>query len=671
VKILKEKIKFEYLKLKEEIERYNYFYYSKNESLISDYDFDMLLKKLEKMELEYPNIKEENSPSEYVGSSLKESKFKKVEHKSAMLSLSNTYNIGEVADFDIRVKKNAEIESVDYVVELKLDGLSISVFYEDGKLLKAVTRGDGKVGEDVTENIAAINSIPKYLKNKISGEFRGEIIMPLASFEELNRIREENGEELFANPRNAASGTIRQLDSKIVAERELDCYFYYIADGEKYGIKSHFEAMKFIADLGLKCANNYELCNSVDEIENSIKKWKEERHNLPYETDGMVIKVNEYRLYEILGETTKSPRWAIAYKFPAERVTTTLKGITLQVGRTGNITPVAELETVFVSGSKVSRASLHNFEEIARKDIRVGDTVIIEKAAEIIPQVVSPVIEKRTGAETVIVEPKECPACKSQLIKIEGQVALKCSNQECQEIIKRKIEYFVSRDAMNIDGLGPKIVEKFMEAGKIKEVYDIYKLKNFREELMQMDKMGEKSVDNLIESIEKSKSAGYTKALYSLGILNVGKYLAGILAKESKSIDKLAVMTKEDFLNIDGIGDIVANSIVEFFEDEKNRDRVEKLKFEGVVFEEAEKDKRGSSILEGKTFLITGTLPNYKRSQMEELIEQNGGKMLSGVSKKLNYLIAGDEAGSKLEKAQKLEIKILTEEEILKMIEIK
>lgn len=666
-----ENIKSEYLKLKEEIERYNYFYYSKNESLITDYEFDMLLKKLEKMEEEYPEIKEKNSPSEYVGSSLKNSKFQKVKHKSAMLSLSNTYNIGEVADFDARVKKMTEREKVEYVVELKLDGLSISVFYEEGKFVRAVTRGDGKVGEDVTENIAEIKSIPKFLKEKINIELRGEVIMPLSSFEELNRIREENGEELFANPRNAASGTIRQLESRIVAERELDCYFYYIVDGQNYGIKSHCEALKFISDIGVKSAGNYTLCNSVNEIEITIKKWEELRHNLPYETDGMVIKVNEYRLYEILGETTKSPRWAIAYKFPAERVTTILKGITLQVGRTGNITPVAELETVFVSGSKVSRASLHNFEEIARKDIRVGDRVVIEKAAEIIPQVVEPVIDSRTGKESVIIEPSECPICKSNLIKTEGQVALKCSNKECPEIIKRKIEYFVSRDAMNIEGLGPKIVEKLMEAGKIKEVCDIYKLKNFREEIMQMDKMGEKSVDNLIESIEKSKKAGYIKALYSLGILNTGKYLAGILAKESGNIDRLAVMTKEELLNIDGIGEIVANSVIEFFEDEKNRETVEKLKSEGVIFEGEEEEKRNSSLLEGKTFLITGTLPNYKRSSMEELIEKNGGKMLSGVSKKLNYLIAGDEAGSKLEKAQKLEIKILSEDDILKMIEIK
>ena len=665
-----ENIKFEYLKLKEEIERYNYFYYSKNESLISDYEFDMLLKRLEKIESEYPEIKEGNSPAEYVGSSLKDSKFQKVKHKSAMLSLANTYNMGEVADFDARVKKTAEIEKVEYVVELKLDGLSISVFYEEGKLSKAVTRGDGKVGEDVTENIAEIKSIPKYLKDKINIEVRGEVVMPISSFEELNKRREENGEELFANPRNAASGTIRQLNSKIVAERELDCYFYYIADGGNYGIKSHYEALRFISDIGLKSAGNYALCSSVDEIEITIKKWEEERHNLPYETDGMVIKVNEYRLYEILGETTKSPRWAIAYKFPAERVTTILKGITLQVGRTGNITPVAELETVFVSGSKVSRASLHNFEEIARKDIRVGDTVLIEKAAEIIPQVVSPVVEKRTGAETVIVEPKECPACKSYLIKMDGQVALKCSNQECPEIIKRKIEYFVSRDAMNIEGLGPKIVEKFMEAGKITEVYDIYHLKEYSEELMQMDKMGKKSVENLLESIEKSKNAGYAKALYSLGILNVGKYLAGILANESQNIEKLSLMTKEELLNIEDVGEIVANAVIEFFAVEKNRIVVEKLKSEGVIFEAEEKESSISKILEGKTFLITGTLPNYKRSQMEELITANGGKMLSGVSKKLNYLIAGEEAGSKLEKAQKLEIKILSEEEILEMMKI-
>ncbi len=663
-----ENIKDEYIKLKNEIERYNYYYYSKNESLISDYEFDMLLKKLEKMENDYPEIADKNSPAVNVGSSLKESKFKKIEHKTAMLSLSNTYNIGEVADFDTRVKKIVESPAIEYVVELKLDGLSISVFYENGKLIRGVTRGDGKIGEDVTENIMAVDSIPKYLKNGVTAEFRGEIVMPIASFEELNKIREENGEELFANPRNAASGTIRQLDSAIVAQRGLDCYFYYITEGEKYGIKTHFEALKFIAAAGLKTAENYSLCKSVEEIECIIKKWEEARHSLPYETDGMVIKVNEYKFYDILGNTTKSPRWAIAYKFPAEKAVTKLKGITFQVGRTGNITPVAELETVFVAGTKVSRASLHNFEEIARKDIRVGDMVVVEKAAEIIPQVVEPVVSKRAGSEVVIDEPKECPVCKTALLKIESQVALKCPNKECPEIIKRKIEYFVSRDAMNIEGLGPKIVEKFMEAGKIREVYDIYHLKNYREELMQMDKMGEKSIDNLLESIEKSKSAGYAKALYSLGILNVGKYLAGVLAKESQNIAKLAEMKKEELLKIEGVGEIVADSVINFFADEKNREIVEKLKNEGVIFENREEESSSSKFLDGKTFLITGTLPNYKRSQMEEIIEKNGGKILSSVSKKLDYLIVGEDAGSKLEKAQKLEINIITEEDILKMI---
>lgn len=663
-----EKIKDEYIKLKSEIERYNYYYYSKNESLITDYDFDLLLKKLEKYENDYPELKNENSPTENVGSSLADSKFKKVEHKRPMLSLSNTYSIGEIADFDMRVKKVSEESEIDYVIELKLDGLSISVFYEEGKLIKAVTRGDGKVGEDVTENIMAVKSIPKYLKKNITGEFRGEIVMPLSSFQNLNKKREEEGEELFANPRNAASGTIRQLDSSIVAERGLDCYFYYVADGEKMGLRSHFEALTYIKEAGLKSAENHSLCKTIDEIKNKIEFWSEKRRELPYDTDGMVIKVNEYRLYEILGETTKSPRWAIAYKFPAERVITVLKGVTLQVGRTGNITPVAELETVFIAGTKVSRASLHNFEEIMRKDIRVGDSVLIEKAAEIIPQVVAPIIEKRTGKEIIIEEPKECPVCKKGLLRVEGQVALKCSNQECPEIIKRKIEYFVSRDAMNIEGLGPKIVEKFMEAGKIKEVYDIYHLKNYRDELKEMDKMGEKSIDNLLESIEKSKNAGYQKALYSLGILNVGKYLAGILAKESKTIEKLANMSKEELLEIDGIGEIVADSVVAFFTNQKNMEIIKNLKNEGVVFIEDETGKKVSTVLDGKTFLITGTLKNYKRSEMEGLIEENGGKILSGVSKKLEYLVVGENPGSKLEKAEKLKIKIVTEEEIINMV---
>ena len=670
-----ENIEKEIKRLREEIERYNYYYYSKNESLISDVEYDKLLKNLEKLEKENPQFANELSPSVNVGSSLKDTKFEKVTHKSPMLSLSNSYNIGDIEDFMKRAEKIILQErsgktKIDYVLEVKLDGLSISVTYEKGKLVKAVTRGDGIIGEDVTENVMQIKSVPKFLKENIDIEVRGEIVLPISKFHELNKKRMEEGEEIFANPRNAASGTLRQIDAEIVKERGLDCYFYFIVDSEKYNLLTHKDALDYIERLGLKTTGIGEVVESAEELEKRIEFWGTEREKLDYETDGMVIKVNSLELWNILGSTTKSPRWAIAYKFPAKQVSTKLLDITWQVGRTGKVTPVAELEEVEVSGSRVKRASLHNFDEIERKDIRIGDRVIIEKAAEIIPQVVKSIKEVRTGEEKIVVPPVNCPICNSVLEKEEGLVDLKCVNKHCMGKVQGKIEYFVSRDGMNIIGLGERIIERFLELGFIKDITDIYNLKNFRQNIAGLEKMGEKSVENLLNSIEESKKRDYSKTLYALGIPYVGKFLGNLLAEKSKNIETLMEMTEEELLMIDGVGEKVAKSVYSFMREPVNIEIIEKLKNAGVNFTLLKENKVEKDVFQGKNFLVTGKLEKFTRKEIQEEIEKFGGKNLSAVSKNLDYLIVGKDAGSKLKKAQDIgTIKILSEEEFFELIQ--
>ncbi len=663
-------------KLKEKIERYNYYYYAKNESLVSDVEYDKLLKELEKIERENPGIEDELSPTRKVGSSLSDTKFNKVEHNKPMLSLSNTYNIKDVEDFHQRIGrilgKNHGSESsqvIDYALELKLDGLSISVHYENGKLVKGVTRGDGTVGEDVTENIMEIESIPKYIKEEIDIEVRGEIVLPLSEFKELNRKKIENGEEPFANPRNAASGTLRQLDPNIVRERNLDCYFYFLADCDKFGITKHSDSMDFLGKIGLKTTGVCEVCSNIEDLEERINYWEDNRGELDYETDGLVIKVNDVGLWDFLGATTKSPRWSISYKFPAKQVTTVLENVTWQVGRTGKVTPVAELQEVEVSGSRVKRASLHNYDEIVRKDVRIGDRVFIEKAAEIIPQVVKVIKDVRSGHEKEITPPENCPECGTGLVKEEGLIDLRCPNKKCPAKVRGQIEYFVSRDAMNINGLGKKIVERFIAIGRIKDMADIYNLHHYRSELESLEKMGEKSVENLLKSIEESKNRDYSKTLYALGITHVGKFLANLLSKESGDIDSLSKMSIEELLEIDGVGKKVAESVYNFFRNPEFQEVVEKLKAHGVNFKRAKiEEKPAKENFDGKTFLATGKLEHFTREGIKECIEGLGGVNLSGVSKNLDYLIVGEKAGSKLKKAQELgTVKILTENEFLEM----
>lgn len=669
-------IQEKYTKLRNEIEYHNNLYYNEDNPIISDMEYDFLIRELKELEQKYPELLEynkngENSPTEKIGGTASE-KFSKVRHRVPMLSLSNTYNISEIEDFDKRVKKIILAENIEnnskeleYILELKLDGLSISLIYKNGMLVQAVTRGDGQVGEDVTENIREIPTIPKKLKENISLEVRGEIILPISSFNRINQEREDEGEDVFANPRNAASGTIRQLDKTIVAERGLDCYLYYLVNAENYGIKTHLESIEYIEKLGFKTTKIFEKYTNFKKLEEAIDKWHDDRKKLDYETDGLVIKVNNFSLYEILGYTTKSPRWAIAYKFPAEQVKTKLMDVTFQVGRTGVITPVAELEAVNLSGSVVKRASLHNFDEIRRKDIKIGDNVIVEKAAEIIPQVVNVVFNDRTGEEIEIQEPANCPVCNSELAHEEGLVALKCHNPLCPEKVKRQIAYFVSRDAMNISGLGDKIVEKFIELGKIKTIVDIYSLKEYREELENLEKMGQKSVDNLINNIEASKNRDFSKVLYALGIPFVGKFNANLLTKNFKNIENLKNQSIENLLSVKGIGDKVAIAVNTFLNNENNWKIITDLQNIGLQFAINESDLKeiADNPIKGKNFLATGKLQKYKRNDIKDIILSKGGNYLSAVSKNLDFLIAGEKAGSKLEKAEKLGIRVLTEEE--------
>ena len=672
------KIQEKYKKLRNEIEYHNNLYYNEDNPIISDMEYDALMRELKQLEQEYPELLEnsENSPTKKIGGTASE-KFSKVRHRTPMLSLSNTYNISEIEDFDKRVKKiilsqidenKNNNKNLEYILELKLDGLSISLIYENGEFVQAVTRGDGQVGEDVTENIKEILSIPKKLKESVSLEVRGEIILPISNFNRINQEREDDGEDVFANPRNAASGTIRQLDKTIVADRGLDCYLYYLVNAENYGINTHLESIEYIKNLGFQTTGVFEKYTDFTELEKSIDKWHDKRKTLDYETDGLVIKVNNFSLYETLGYTTKSPRWAIAYKFPAEQVKTKLLDVTFQVGRTGVITPVAELEAVNLSGSVVKRASLHNFDEIRRKDIKIGDNVIIEKAAEIIPQVVNVVFDDRTGQEIEIQEPTNCPVCNSELVHEEGLVALKCHNPLCPEKVKRQIAYFVSRDAMNISGLGDKIVEKFIELGKIKTIVDIYSLEKYREELENLEKMGQKSVDNLINSIESSKNRDFSKVLYALGIPFVGKFNANLLTKTFKNIENLKNQSIENLLAVKGIGDKVALAVNTFLNDENNWKIITDLKNIGLQFavDETNSEEIADNPIKDKNFLATGKLEKYKRNDIKDIILSKGGNYLSAVSKNLDFLIAGEKAGSKLEKAKKLGVRVLTEEDFEK-----
>jgi DNA ligase (NAD+) len=658
--------------LTKELREHNYRYYQEDAPIISDYDFDMLLKELQELERAFPQWADPNSPTIRVGGGITKS-FETVIHKYPMLSLSNSYSKEELLDFDVRVQKLAG-KAVQYTCELKYDGVAIGISYKNGRIHQAVTRGDGTKGDDITTNVKTIRSVPLQLKGDYPEEFeiRGEIFYPLSVFSQINQKREASGGALLANPRNAASGTLKMQDSAIVAERKLDCFLYYVL-GENLPFRSHLGNIRAAASWGFKApAESKKLiqsCNNMEEVFSFISYWDEKRSLLDFEIDGIVIKVDDYDIQEELGFTAKSPRWAIAYKFKAEQAETRLNEITYQVGRTGAITPVANLEPVLLAGTTVKRASLHNADQIEKLDIREGDIVKVEKGGEIIPKVVGVNLALRPKDSQATRYINKCPDCGTPLIRIEGEAQHYCPNTlSCPTQLKGKMTHFISRKAMDIEGLGEETIEQLYEEGLINDVADIYRLK--AEELLPLERMAEKSVQNLIQGVENSKKIPFPRVLFALGIRHVGETVAQKLAKHFLTIDHLMSADLETLIAIDEIGNKIAESIIQFFDDERNRQLIERLRAAGLQFELEEKEEdKISSFLEGKSFVVSGVFNNYSRNDLKKTIEDHGGKNVGSISGKTDYLLAGDKMGpAKREKAEKLGVTILSEEEFDQMI---
>ena len=655
-----EHIKEEIFKLVALLNKYSYDYYVEDNPQISDTEYDTLYKQLEKLEQEYPEFILDNSPTQRVGDRVLD-EFEKVIHKVPMLSLSNTFSIEDLRDFDSRISKLSSDDSIEYICELKIDGLAISINYENGKLVSAATRGDGMVGENVTENIKTIFSIPKTLKTKKSFEVRGEVYLPKKSFELLNKEREENNEVLFANPRNAAAGSLRQLDSKITAKRRLSAFIYSVVGDEN--INSQKMALTVAADLGLPVNPNFKLCKTIDEVVDYIMYWEEHKQDLPYEIDGIVIKVNSYSLQEEIGSTQKSPRWATAYKFPEEELATKLLDIELSVGRTGIITPVAVLNPINISGSTVSKASLHNKDIIDDLDIHIGDMVVVKKAGEIIPKVVRVVEELRLANSEKYVMPNICPSCKSKTFTKEGDPFTRCLNSDCPEQNIRKIIHFASREALNIEGLGDKVVATLYEKGIIKHTIDLFSLD--RNKLVELERMGDKSVDNLLNAIENSKQNSLDKVIFALGILNVGKKAGKILAEYYKNLTNFSKATVDELLELPDIGLITAESIVDYLSNDNNLRFINELIEIGMNPQYEIQNKNTDNIFSGKTIVLTGKLVELTRNEAKEYLERFGAKVTGSVTSKTDYVIAGEKAGSKLAKAEQLGIQVLSEDEFI------
>lgn len=659
-----------------EIEQHNYNYYVLDKPTISDYDFDMLLEELIKLEKLHPEFLSPHSPSQRVGGQITK-EFKAVKHKYPMLSLANSYSKDELTDFDERVKKGLGItgndlfsSGVEYVCELKFDGLSISLTYEHGKLTQGVTRGDGVQGDDVTTNVKTIRSIPLSIKGDYPAlfEIRGEIFLPLKVFHAINKEREEIGDAPLANPRNAASGTMKMQDSSVVAKRKLDCFVYYMI-GEHLPAKSQYESLEKAKAWGFKISPYTKLCNSMEEVFDFINHWDKKRDELPFDIDGIVIKVNSYIQQQQLGFTAKSPRWAIAYKFKAEQVSTVLESISYQVGRTGAITPVANLKPVLLAGTTVKRASLHNADIIEKLDVRIGDHVFVEKGGEIIPKIVGVDLTKRNTNSQKVKYITHCPECGAELVRREEEANHYCPNENgCPPQIKGKIEHFVSRKAMNIDSLGGETIEQLYDAGLIKNIADIYDLK--KEQLLPLERMAEKSANNLLEGIEASKQIPFERVLYAIGIRHVGETTAKKIARKVKSIHALEIATEEELLHIDEVGEIIAKSITAYFADKENKKIVTHLKHHGLQFELSEEQMQSTTDkLGAKTFVISGVFQKHSRDELKDLIEKNGGKNTGSISGKTSYLLAGDNMGpEKLKKAEKLGVAIISEDDFLKMI---
>ncbi len=660
--------------LRDQINEHNFNYYVLASPKISDYEFDLLLKELEQLEQEFPELITPDSPTQKVGKDFT-NKFNSITHLVPMLSLSNTYNEKELFDFDRRVKDALpKSENVEYVVELKIDGISISLRYENGKLKTAATRGDGFSGEDVTQNIKTIKSIPQKLKN-IPGyedkldeiEIRGEIFMNIEDFKKINEERETAGEKLFANPRNFVAGTIKLLDPKLVAKRPLNIFTYFVISKNEIS-QSHFENLELLKKSGFPVNEKSRLCKNINEVLEYCKELEEIRDLLPYEIDGTVIKVNSLLHQKILGSIAKSPRWAVAYKFKAKQATTKINEIVWQVGRTGILTPVANLEPVLLAGSTISRATLHNLDEIKRKDIREGDKVTIEKGGDVIPKVVNVIFAERPENSKETEAPENCPVCGSNLFKPENEVAVYCENHLCPAQIKNRIRHFSSRAAMDIEGLGESIVNLFVDMNLLKTYADIYKLKEHKNDLVNIERFGTKSVENLLNSIEKSKQQPFAKVLYAIGIRYVGTGAAKKLADHFCSIENLIAANEEQIESVYEIGPSISKSVKKFFADEHNIKIIEELKQAGVNFESEKIEVPQDSSISGKTFVLTGTLSKFSRDEASDKILMLGGKVTSSVSKKTDFVVAGESAGSKLTKAEQLGVKILTEEDFLKMI---
>lgn len=654
-----------YDELKELLNRLSYEYYVLDNPTVTDYEYDMLLRKLIKMEEENPKIIAPDSPSQKVGGKILTG-FESVVHNVKMQSLQDAFSEDEIRDFDRRVK--AVCPDAKYTVEPKIDGLSVSLEYENSLFVRGSTRGDGLVGEDVTNNLKTVKTIP--LKTNIPVErleVRGEVFMPKKSFEKLNAERDAEGEQVFANPRNAAAGSLRQLDSSVAAKRNLDIFVFNVQSVSGIEFKTHIESLEFLKKAGFKVIDDNTAYSSIDAALERIDEIGKTRSGFYYDTDGAVIKVNSLSQREMLGETAKVPRWAIAFKYPAEQKETTIKSIFVNVGRTGVLTPAAEFETVTLAGTRVSRATLHNLDYIRQKDIKIGDRVLIQKAGDIIPEVVKSLAEKRTGSEIEFNMPKNCPVCGSPVHREEGEAAYRCTNFACSAQAVRNIIHFVSRNAMDIEGMGPSVVQKLIDEHLIENSADIYSVK--KDDLVNIDKLGEKSAQNLVNAIEKSKKNCLSRLIFGLGIRHIGQAAAREIAKHFKNIDALINAPVDAIAEIDDIGMIMAKSVREFFDEERNLKIIDEFKAQGVNTEYIDESEGFDNRFEGKTFVVTGTLETLKRTEAEALIENFGGKAAKSVSKNTSFVLAGESAGSKLEKAQKLGIRVIDEAEFLKMVE--
>ena len=660
--------------LRRKIREHDYRYYVLNEPTISDYEYDMLMSELATIEKKHPELVTPDSPTQRVsGEPVKE--FPTVRHDVPMLSLGNTYSEEELYDFEKRLHNFLPGEEFEYVTELKFDGIAVSLVYRDGFLKRGATRGDGQRGDDITNNLKTIRSIPLRLIERkdlpSNVEVRGEVIMTRDGFEKLNARQEQMGEKIFANPRNATAGTLKQQDPRIVSSRPLEFFAYFLrlldeADIDRLKIDTHFDSLHLLREMGFPVSRHIRLCRSMWEVIDFCNIWEEKRDTIPYDIDGVVIKVNSLIQQRELGCTAKSPRWAIAFKFKARQATTVLKEIHLQVGRTGTVTPVAVLEPVFLAGSTISRATLHNEDEIRRKDIRVGDTVLIEKGGDVIPKIVKVIKEKRPKGSTPFKMPDRCPICNTQLVRIEGESAIRCENIACPAQIHRRIEHFASRDAMDIEGLGEALVHQLIEHNMVSDYGDLYFLK--KEELATLEKMGDKSASNLLESLEESKSRPLDRIIFGLGIRYVGARAASLLADRFESIDRLREASVNEIENIEGIGPTIADSVVKFFRQDSNIKVIEKLRKAGVRMEEKRR-KAEPGIFSGKTFVLTGALSKFTREGATRLIESEGGRVSSSVSRNTDYVVVGSNPGSKYRKALDLGVRVLDEDTFLSMIE--